>query len=209
MSTSISDRLRRAAGAAALIALAACETGSIGGAPGRASVNVGGRSIVVAAPPGFCIDGASTSVSRDGAFVLVSDCGLLGNAARAATPPVGAALTASISTTGLGGEGRSLADLERFAASPDGRAALGRSGRGDRVRILATETSGDVLYVLVEDGGPQPIAGVERRFWRAFLEVDGRIAALSVLGFEGSGVDAQQGLAHLSRFAQAIRAANA
>ncbi len=210
MSTPTSERLRGpAALAAALLALAGCEPASIGGAPGRASVNVGGQAIVVAAPPGFCIDGASTSVTAEGAFVLVSDCGLLGNAARAATPPVAAALTASISPTGLGAEGRSLADLERFAASPDGRAALGRSGRGDRVRILATETRGDVLYVLVEDGGPQPIAGVERRFWRAFLEVDGRIAALSVLGFEGSGVDAQQGLAHLSRFAEALKAANA
>ena len=41
--------------------------------------------------------------------------------------------------------------------------------------------------MLVEDRGPQPIAGIDRQFWRAFLEVNGRMAALSVLGFEGAG----------------------
>ena len=66
---------------------------------------------------------------------------------------------------------------------------LGRSGQPDRVRILATQTRGDVLYLLIEDRGRLPIAGIDRRFWRAFLEVNGRMTALSVLGFEGAGSD--------------------
>ena len=186
----------------------------MGSAPSRASVNVAGQSIAIVAPPGFCVDQQSTSVTSDGAFVLVSDCGLLGNSSRAVSPPIGAALTASVSPQGFApvGEGdaseATLEELAAFAETAEGRASLGRSGQANGVRILSTTTSNDVLYLLVEDRGPQPIAGVERRFWRAFLEVDGRMTALSVLGFEGSGVDAQEGLTHLSSFAESIKAAN-
>ena len=119
--------------------------------------------------------------------MLISDCALLG--AAGARPPVGAALTASVSTGGFAGEGddpaQTLQDLQAFAATEEGRAMMGRSGQPARVRILATYMRAGVLYVLVEDRGRQPIAGVEPRFWRAFMEVNGRMAALSVLGFQG------------------------
>ena len=172
-------------------------------------MNVAGQALTIAAPSGFCIDGDSTATSDAGAFVLMSDCALLGGGG---TPAVPAAMTASISTGGLGGEGddpvQSLADLAEFVGSGEGRALLGRSGGSGAVRVLATQQHGEVLYVLVEDRGPQPIPGVERRFWRAFLEVDGHIVALSVLGFEDSGLDAQEGLDLVAALAAATRAAN-
>ena len=65
-----------------------------------------------------------------------------------------------------------------------------------------------MLYVLVEDRGPQPIAGIDRQFWRAFLEVRGRMTVLSVLGFDGAGVGAQEGLNQLAALAASIKAAN-
>ena len=107
-----------------------------------------------------------------------------------------------------GAAATTLAELELYVGTPEGRAVLARSGRGDAVRILETVRQGDVLFMLVEDRGPQPIAGVDPRFWRAFMEVNGRIAALSVLGFEGSGIDAQSGFGFISAFAANIRAAN-
>jgi hypothetical protein len=211
MSTPISEALRAAALLAGLGGLAACDqAGLSGGTPTRTTLNVAGQPVTLAAPPGFCIDGDSTSVTDAGAFVLMSDCALLG--AGDADPAVGAALTASVSAGGLTGEGddpaQDLPGLAEFAASPEGRQVLGRSGRSDAVRILATETRGDVLYLLVEDRGPQPIAGIDRRFWRAFLELNGRMTVLSVLGFEGAGVDAQAGLNHLVAFADTLQAVN-
>ena len=143
--------------------------------------------------------------------MLISDCALLG--AAGARQPVGAALTASVSTGGFAGEGddpaQTLEDLQDFAATEEGRAMMGRSGQPARVRILATQMRAGVLYVLVEDRGRQPIAGVDPRFWRAFMEVNGRMAALSVLDFQGSGLDAQAGLNQLAAFAGAIQRANA
>lgn len=212
MSIRISDTIRPAALLVAGLALAGCDPALMGGGgPSRATVNVAGEPIVVAGPPGFCIDRETLNVSDFGAFALMSDCALLGSTTRSATTP-GAALTASISSGGLGGEGddpvQSLADLAAFVQTGEGRALLGRSGSSQGVRILATQQRGEVLYVLVEDRGPQPIAGVEPQFWRAFLEVKDRMAVLSVLGFEGAGLDPQSGLDLLATFVAALQRAN-
>jgi hypothetical protein len=210
-----SDRLRAPALAALLLALAACDPAamSAGATPSRATLNVTGRAVTIAPPPGFCIDAESVASGADGAFVLMSDCGLLGNARSGDRPPVGAAMTASISTGGFAGEGDtaagSLEELAEFADTREGRAVLGRSGQPERVRIVDTQLSGGVLYVLVEDRGAQPIAGIERQFWRAFLEVNGRLVALSVLGFQGAGPEPQEALNQLAALAHATQAANA
>jgi hypothetical protein len=210
MSTPIS---RAAVLGLAALALAACDPAMLGTAPSRATVNVAGGPVIVAGPPGFCIDRPALNVTEAGAFALIGDCRQLGGGAGGLDrSPAGAALTASISAGGLAGEGddpaSSLAELAEFVQTPDGRALLGRSGRPDRVRILATRAEGDVLYVLVEDRGPQLIAGVEPRFWRAFLEVRDRMAVLSVLGFEGAALDEQASLNLLASFVASMRAAN-
>lgn len=213
----ISEPMRPAFIAAALIGLAACDPATFG-APGaagptRASVNVAGQAITVAAPPGFCIDPESTAVDTGGAFLLLSDCRALGLAGAAgATRAIGASLTASISAGGIAGEGddpgASLAELAAFLNTEDGRRVLGRSGRPGSIRLLSTQSRNGVLYALVEDRGPQPVAGIDRQFWRAFMEVKGRMAVLSVVGFQGGGVDAQDGLNYIASFATAIQAAN-
>lgn len=198
----------RAAVLLAAGALAACVPTT--GGPDRATLTVAGRNVTIAAPRGFCIDEAATNVSASGGFVMASDCALLGPegvTAEGDAQPLGVVLTASVSAAQLPAGG-TLPELERFVATAEGRAALGRSGRPERVRVLATRTRGDVLYVLVEDRGPQPIAGIEPRFWRAFLDIDGRMTVLTVLGFDGAGVDPTRGLALIQRFADTVQAAN-
>ena len=195
-----------AALAAALLA-AGCNPETMGGgAPTRAKVTVAGRAVTIAAPPGLCIDEPSTRVDAAGAFVLVRDC-----ADGATARPPRAAMTASVSSGGLTGEGDAasdtLAELQAYLATPDGLALVGRSGRSGGVRVLAQQLSGDVLFVLVEDRGPQPIAGLDTRFWRAFLEVNGRMTVLSMLGFDGDG-GSEEGLRALAALASATRGAN-
>jgi hypothetical protein len=200
--------MRAVCAVAALSFLAACDPTAMGGAPDRATVTVAGRNVTILAPTGFCVDPASTNVSATGAFVMISDCGLLGAAPVAegdADEPIGAVMTASISAA----DGpATVAEVQSFAATAQGRAVLSRSGRGDRVRILATRTRRDVLYMLIEDRGPQPIAGIEPAFWRAFLDVQGQMTVLSVLGFEGAGIGPTEGLALIQRFADTVQAAN-
>lgn len=195
---------------AALMALAACDPSMLpGGAPSRERFDVGGAVVTIAAPRGWCIDSPSARKSADGAFVLMTDCGLLGRPAIVGGRK-GVALTASISDGSLlaaEGDGDALGDFESFVTSREGREVLGRSGQPDRVRILATKASGGVYYVLVEDRGRLPIEGLDRQFWRAFLDVNGRTVALSSLGFTGES-DAQASLNELASLAKAIQAAN-
>lgn len=188
--------------------LGGCAAGLSGTAPDRTTVTVAGRNVTVAAPPGFCVDERSTSLGPAGAFVLVSDCALLG--APATEPPVGAVMTASVSAAPLEGEtpAQSLAALESFVQTAAGRAMLGRSGEGGRIRVLASQQRGDALYLYVEDRGAQPVADIEPRFWRAFLDVGGRLTALSLLAFEDAGVSPQQALDLLAGFADATTRAN-
>lgn len=174
----------------------------------RVSLTVAGRKLTLMAPKGFCIDPKATNVSASGAFVLASDCALLGfsRPPQGSDDTVGAVLTASVAARQR--PNSSPAELERFAATKAGRAALSRSGQPERVKILATRTRRDVLYVLVEDKGAQPIAGIEPRFWRAFLQIEGRMTVITALGFQGAGVDATEGLALIQRFADTLQAAN-
>lgn len=171
---------------AVALAFSGCTTGVTMGAPSRASVDVSGEPVVVAAPAGFCIDEAATSVESRGAFLMITDCGLLGQTG-GRTPPVAAIMTVSISPdpnlVAQGGE-TTLDDLEAFLDTPRGRAGLGRSGDAGATRVLQSTRQGDVLYVLVEDNGASPLPGVAARFWRGFMTVDGRMAALSIQGFE-------------------------
>jgi len=212
MFTPTFERTGRVLLAAVLFGLAGCETSGLGTAASRTTVNVAGDAITVIAPTGFCVDNKSTSVDRTGAFVLMSDCDLLSGQPASRTDIVGAALTASISNGGLGGEGddpvQSLADLQEFVDTGEGKALLSRSGQSNGVRILSTMQHGDVLFVLVEDRGRQPIAGVEQQFWRAFLELGDRLVVLSVLEFEGAGVSSQDGLNLLSSLASSLQRAN-
>ncbi len=206
----MSTRICSAALSLALAALAAAgapEAAERKGAD-RVSLTVAGRKLTLMAPKGFCIDPKATNVSASGAFVMASDCALLGFAPlpEGSDDTVGAVLTASVAARQR--PHSSPAELERFAATKAGRAALSRSGQPERVKILATRTRKEVLYVLVEDRGAQPIAGIEPRFWRAFLQVQDRMTVITALGFQGAGMDPTEGLALIQRFADTLQAAN-
>ena len=180
----------------------------------RARLNVAGQAVTIAAPPGFCIDPDSVTSGADGAFVLMSDCGAARRPAAAARTPVGAALTASVSTGGLAGEGDtaagSLEELQEFAATRRGPRACSAAAASPTASASSTPSCRAACSTCwSRTAAPQPIAGIDRQFWRAFLEVNGRMVALSVLGFEGAGLDAQDALDQLAALARATQAADA
>jgi hypothetical protein len=202
-------RTSRAALGAALLGLAACGGGDRAARPvGRTTVDVAGQPVIVAAPRGFCVDDQSTRVVSGGAFVLVSDCQLLGFPT-SRPDPVGAVLTASLSERPAGpAAAGDAAALRSYFTTAEGLAVLGRSGDAAQTRIVSSRESDGVLYLLVEDRGRQPVPGIAPQFWRAFLTVRDRMAALSVLEFAGSGLASDVKLGYLQSFAEAIRAAN-
>ncbi len=205
----ISERLR-AVGALVLVAglLAACDPAALSGVPSRTRVDVADLPVVVTAPAGFCIDRESTRRVDDGAFVLMTDCALLGGTPDPARPPLGAAFTATILPGSLAGEGAAptaaLDEVGAFLRTPEGRAMLG----GGRVAVLRSVPGDGALFVLIEDGAGPPMPGVSARYWRGFVALDGRFAVLTALPFESGRMDEQAALEGLASLAANLRRAN-
>lgn len=193
-----------AAALLAMLLLGACDAAIPGGLGPKPHVRVGDGTVAIAGPSGFCLDEPATRIDRDGAFVLLGDCGLLGKD-RAKARPVGAVLTASLEADGAG----SVSGIGRLAETTTGRALVGQSGSGAGVKVLATREAEGAVFLLVEDQGRKPVPGLKSRFWRGFLDINGHLVVLSVLAFEGGAVDDQQGLNLAVAFADAMRRANA
>jgi hypothetical protein len=179
-----------------------------------AVVSAGGRDVVVAGPPGFCIDQHTGTENRAGAFVILADCGQTDEGrATIEDVPLTAVLVASVTPSGLLGAAEhgasgAFADLEAFLRSRDGLPSLGKGRDPSAVRIVSSFTRADALYVLVEDSAAPAGAGLSTRFWRAFTEVNGRLASLSVNSLAGSDPNEARARDIIIAFVAAMQAAN-
>lgn len=218
MSTPISDTLRRAALGAACLALAACDAAGFQGlraglSPAPSQVAVTSDRIVVTGPRGFCVDPTATRDTAETGFVVLGNCAAIANSRRAAQPATPAVLTATISERA--GDRRladSLDQLDSFFRSDEGKALLSRSRNPDRVRILETDSTGDVFLLHATDRSTDrstgAIADVQQTYWRAYLDVGPRIATLSVLALQDRSLTRDESLSLLRRFVQSVQDAN-
>lgn len=170
-------------------------------------VDAAGTPVRIVPPEGKCVVQDTVETSPDGVFVLLGDC----------DPGDGTGipgiLTASVSSAALFGPEETPASafdkLEEFLASPRGLALVGRGGDASALRILESYREGDALLLFVEDRGAQVIPAASPRFWRAFLQVNGRMASLSVGTFLAEPAEDRAMLATLRAFVAAVREANA
>ncbi|MCU4652370.1 hypothetical protein N8I71_05980 [Roseibacterium sp. SDUM158016] len=210
MSTRISDGLRIGAALALLSLLPGCigGGGGTGGAPAEAVVT--SDLVVIAGPPGFCVDESATRADGDTAFVLLGNCAAISNSRRAAQPAVPVVLTAAISdASDEGSISESLSDLDAYFRSEEGLALLSRTQDAGTVTVLETATEGDVFLLHASDTSGGAVEGVGDDYWRAYFDIDRRIATLSVLALEDRGVSREDSLSALRQFARTVMAANA
>lgn len=177
-----------------------------GGAATR-SLAVAQGTVIVAGPPGYCVDRRLSRTGPGEAFVTLGNCAAL---SPGATGPAGvpAVLTATVSDRPA--TPPDPARLEAFLRSDAGRAALSRSGRAETVQILAARREGAMLLVQIRDGsavGPGPATGPD--YWRAVFDAGGRLVTASVLSFAGRPLDRDEGFRLLAAFAARIAAASA
>jgi len=179
-----------------------------------ATVSAGGRDVVIAGPAGFCIDSHTGVENQAGAFVILADCGQ-NDAGRVTIEdvPLSAVLIASVTPSGLlgareRGAAGAFGDLEAFLRSPVGLPSLGKGREPAAVRIVSSFTQSDALYILVEDRAAPVGAGLSQSFWRAFTEVNGRLASLSVNSLAGADPNETQARAIAIGFVAAMQAAN-
>ncbi|QBY02096.1 hypothetical protein E2K80_16260 [Rhodophyticola sp. CCM32] len=176
-------------------------------APGQVAVT--SDRVVVTGPDGFCVDPTATRDSGVTAFVLMGNCAAISNSRRAPQPIMPAVLTASISEPSDGGSLRdSIPELDAFFRSDEGLGLLSRSQDPATVTILDSFHQGDIYFLHARDSSEGSVEGVGADYWRAYMDVDARIATLSVLAPDGQEMSEEASLTTLRNFASAITAAN-
>jgi hypothetical protein len=203
--------LRAIALIAALPLLGGCVPGvgggGTGGAPAQAVVTA--DQVVIAGPPGFCVDESATRSEGDTAFVLLGNCAAISGSRRAAQPDMSVVLTAAVSdASDAGSIAESLGELETYFRSEEGRALLSRTQEPGTVTVLETDALGDMFILHASDTSEGAVEGVVPDYWRAYFDVGRRIATLSVLAMEGEGVTREDSLAALMAFVGKVQAAN-
>jgi hypothetical protein len=226
-------------GSSAVVLFAGCEPGQFGlsarnaewqrlgefavvsASPERAVVSARGQPVAVEPPPGFCLAEESIETSDRSAVVLIGDCVLEGGAG--VMPGADGALNLPMAMPGIitvsisgdpgfaarGASASDLSELEGYLATPEGRALLGRGGDGSEVSVVETRRDGRILYVLVEDRAAQPVPLLAPRFWRAFIELNDRLAVVTVSGFRDVPMDEAEMLRHLGDQVRQLQVANA
>ncbi|WP_102223985.1 hypothetical protein [Acidimangrovimonas sediminis] len=198
-------RRRRAAVllAAAIVPLVAACTGLM--APQR--MPVAGGSVVIAGPAGYCVDTTHSKDSAQGAFVLLGSCAALSNTASAPQPKAYAVLTAAVSA-GASGAGISSDQkrLARYFESPQGRAALSRSGRASTVRILGHHDGNGAFFLHLRDSSAFPGRPDTPESWRVLFDLNGHIVTLSVVGLPNRAIGARRAETLLRAFMAQVRA---
>ena len=188
--------------------LAGCTNGAIPFAA-KERTTVAGNNVVIAGPPGYCVDTTATKDTGNGAFVLLGSCASVANNNRLANPANAGMLTASVSGENDAQISGAFDQLESFFRSSNGRAALARDGKAGSVRILETRKKNDAFYVRARDTSKNTIAGISQDYWRGLFDVNGRIVTVSVVGFETRPMSGAAGLATLDAFTVRIQQDNA
>ncbi|MEM6943000.1 MAG: hypothetical protein AAF565_04520 [Pseudomonadota bacterium] len=183
--------------------------------PTRAIIAARGRQIVVSPSEGSCINEDAIDLSASSAFLLLTDCTLElgaknGQAVRSRS---GERLHMAdgfpgLVTVSVAGEARgTLQSLEAFLVSPGGRDRLARGARGTPVEVVEMRELGDGLFVharALDDSLPI----LSRDFWRAFVEVNGRLIVVTVSGFRANTIASDEMLAHVLKQIDALERGN-
>lgn len=170
--------------------------------PRRMVLDAAGRRVVLAPPEGACLDAEAAQVAPAAAFAVIRGCG---------GAPDEALRIVSVGSAPLFGPDDSFAGLralETFLRSPAGRAELGLGGAPEAVRVLDMRRADGALYVLVEDSGEGRLPLASERFWRAFAELNGRVAVVSYAPLTGVEPDPAAMLAGVEEMVFALGEAN-
>lgn len=144
--------------------------------PGLVEVDSAGRTVRAVAPDGFCIPVNSIQTSSDAVFLVMGECG--GGGA-----PNGV-ISLSISNTPMTG---GIDQLERFVTSPAGVVGLGYGGDAEDVSLLNVSRDRGALITMVEDRSEFGPAFAGDTICRTFLELNGRLAVLTILTDRNNG----------------------
>ena len=144
------------------MALAACGAAPSDG-PAPREVVLARGAVLVAAPPGYCVDRTALRDAEEGSFALLASCASLDpNTDDPSAQP--AILTVTVS-------GR---DPETAPPRAEALAAAAPEA------VLATRQRGALALVHLGDGGDAVLPGGDPRHWRGATGTGGRVVALAL-----------------------------
>ena len=164
------------------------------------AVGVTKALVVVAGPPGFCVDPRASRNGDDSAFVLLGSCAAISNAPLAPQPDLPVVLTASVSTSTT--TGLTPAAWDDYFRSEAGRAKLSARGRADEVEILATRARGNAFYLYARN----KVGG--RGAWRGIVTLGGAVVTLSLRATGRETLSPRARFALLDAFGDRLLAVN-
>lgn len=186
----------------------------------RAVVSARGKQIAIEPADGFCLANESVEASHRSVFVLIGDC-FLRDASSAGRGSRGelslprslpGIMTVSVSGDSVFLEDRAreatLSELSEYLETPKGRAMLGRGAAKNTASVVSTRLIGDGLYVQIEDGEADIVPVLSKRFWRAFVELNERLAVVTISGFRDRPLKDAEMLEHLVDQVKRLRTAN-
>ena len=171
------------------------------------TIAVAGGAVVIGGPRGYCIDRAGSRPGGETAFVLLGSCASISRNANAPAPDFPGVLTASVTRdSGAAPSGAAaLQQLERYLASPEGRAMLARDGQASSVDILETRLENGAIFIHLRDRSANATDGLADTYWRALFLLNGRLITLSVFGAARQPLSDETGLATARGFLARIR----
>ncbi|MCC7320517.1 MAG: hypothetical protein IT542_06000 [Rubellimicrobium sp.] len=200
-------RARLFAGRMAAIALALALAGCGGlrlPESGVRAMALADGGVVAQAPEGYCLD-RRTSRAETG-FAVMGGCALLSRLG--VVPPVEGMITVQVGAPGSAAVTGAEEDLVTLLRSARGAQLLSSSGVPESILVEAIDHEPGAVLVRFHDAAPPIARGLERTEWRAFFDVAGRLATLTVRGFERAPMARETGRALLHEAMEALRAAN-
>lgn len=149
-----------------------------------------GGDVRVRGPEGYCIDQSASNARRG--FVVMAGCGVV-SAGTPVMPSLNGLITVQFGDAGTASVTGNEDAFAEFLKSETGRSVL--AANGDIATVIEVATIADragVLARFVDTSGPS-IAGTSGPQWRGFLDINGRLATVTVLSLDYDDLNRGQG----------------
>ena len=191
---------RRLALACAVLALAGCEPSGGGfsflsGASGPivTQIDVLDGALVVATPPGYCIDKNATRA--ESGFAVEASCALV--ARGGVSPRYDGLITVQVGDAESAIVTGQEKTLRNFLKSDEGKQLLAGDGPVRGISVGKTGIWGHVVEVYLNSAPQGGFDGFQPVEWRAFFDLKDRLVTIRLRGYERAPMSFEQGQALL------------
>lgn len=166
-------------------------------------VNASGRTVRAPAPSGYCFPRDGVMTSDASAFLLLQRC---------KSDPAGAVISISVSKHGLfGDQGPTEENFSAFQAyleTEEGARQLGLDAGSGAIFLIETSYRDGALYALAQDASNVGLSFSGDYISRAFTEVNGRMAVVSMITAKGDNRKPDELFFELQSVVDLMRKAN-